>query len=217
MGKEERRNRKKAGNSNNVAVTASDHYDPNIDDIPDSEKFRLIEQSGLFKDLSSTQREILDLKSDKNSSSSKLEVIRQDEEPHFGWGFQAILYTIPLCSVYSVMDILIHRQFNEDPTFWPFFTRVVKIAPIVYLLVYFTNKNLTKPWLQFLMFIGSIGCGCHLIWVINKVSYFGVMRRCPPLATLWIYFVAQLRLFPAVVSLITVYLYFRFGDPHFKI
>ncbi|CAG8444173.1 14354_t:CDS:2 [Ambispora leptoticha] len=216
MGKEERRNRKKAGNSDNVVLTASDQYDPDIDDIPDSEKFRLIEQSGLFKNLSSTQREKLNLKSDKSSSSSmpKLEVIRQDtdEEPHFGWGFQAILYTIPLCSVYCVMDILIHRQFNEDVTFWPFFNRVIKIAPI-----YYTNKNLTKPWLQFLMFIGAIGCGCYLIWVINKVSYFGVMKRCPPLATLWIYFVAQLRLLPAVISLITVYLYFRFGDPNFKI
>ncbi|KAG9294027.1 hypothetical protein G9A89_019365 [Geosiphon pyriformis] len=210
MGKptEEVRDRKKASHSN-IALSSTDHYNPELDDIPDIEKFRLVEASGLFPNLTPAQRKKLASSSKKSSS--------QDEEQQFGHGFQAILYTIPLCSVYCVMDMLVHRQFNENVTFWPFFNRVLKAAPIMLILVYYTNKYAAKPLVQFLMFLGAIGCGCYLIWIINKISYLGVMRRCPPLASLWIYFVVQMRLAPAVASLVTVFIYFYFGDPNFKI
>ncbi|CAG8600113.1 18152_t:CDS:2 [Racocetra persica] len=135
-----------------------------IDDIPEEEKLRLIEATGLLNNFKEAERE--------RSGQSD-----EDDPNNYGFTFQAFLYTIPLCAVYSMMDILVHKQYNEDVTFIPFSTRVIKISP------------------------SSILCGCHLIWVINKANYYGVMRRCPSLATLWVYFVVQLRLVPAALSL----------------
>jgi hypothetical protein len=65
--------------------------------------------------------------------------------------------------------------------------------------------------MQAFMFLGSIGCGCYLIYIFNKISYYGVMRKCPPISTLWIYFVLQLNLIPSALSLLFVYLFFWLG------
>ncbi|CAG8650420.1 9341_t:CDS:2, partial [Dentiscutata erythropus] len=162
------------------------------DDIPDEEKIRLIKSTGLFNKLKEAEKE-------------HSEQIDQNDPFHYGFTFQAFIYTIPLCAVYSMLDVVVHRQYNEEVTFIPFSTRVVKIAPLLWVFVYYTNKYANKNWLQVLMFLGSILCGCHLIWVINKANYYGVMRRCPSLATLWVYFVVQLRLLPSVLSLGVVY------------
>ncbi|CAG8548533.1 344_t:CDS:2 [Acaulospora morrowiae] len=164
-----------------------------VDDIPDEEKIRLIKSTGLLKNLKESKK-----------VSSELE----DDPFEYGFTFQAFLYTIPLCAVFSVMDILVHRQYNEEVLFSPFATRVAKVAPILWILVYFTNKNVNKNWVQLSMFLGSLACGSYLLWVINRANYYGVMRRCPSLATLWVYLVIQLRLLPSVLSLICVYLYF---------
>ncbi len=93
----------------------------------------------------------------------------------------------------------------------------IYFAIVIWIFVYFTNKYVEKYWIQLSMFFGSLICGSCLIYIVNKSSYFGVMRRCPPLATLWVYFVMQLKLIPSVLSLIMVFLYFKFGDPNFKL
>ncbi|CAG8612796.1 15750_t:CDS:2 [Gigaspora rosea] len=134
-----------------------------IDDIPEEEKLRLIKSTGLFNKL--------------EAENERREQIDQNDPFNYGFTFQAFLYTIPLCAVYSMLDVVVHRQYNEDVSFIPFSARVIKMAP------------------------SSILCGSHLIWVINKASYYGVMRRCPSLATLWVYFIVQLRLLPSVLSL----------------
>ncbi|RIB13677.1 hypothetical protein C2G38_1901660, partial [Gigaspora rosea] len=158
-----------------------------IDDIPEEEKLRLIKSTGLFNKL--------------EAENERREQIDQNDPFNYGFTFQAFLYTIPLCAVYSMLDVVVHRQYNEDVSFIPFSARVIKMAPIIWIFVYYTNKHVNKNWIQLLMFLGSILCGSHLIWVINKASYYGVMRRCPSLATLWVYFIVQLRLLPSVLSL----------------
>jgi len=198
---EERRHRKNAKKQQDTFVE---------DDIPDEEKIRLIKETGLFKSLNDAERE-------QRPSGEKSAEDEGEEDPNFGFTFQAFLYTIPLSAVYTLMDILVHRQYSEDVVFWPFVTRIAKVAPILWIFVYFSNSRVNRPWMQFLMFIGSIACGSYLIYVVNKVSYYGVMRRCPPLATLWVYFVVQLKLVPSILSLVAVYLYFQFGDSNFRI
>jgi hypothetical protein len=98
-------------------------YSPEIDDIPDDEKMRLIKESGIFKTLKQAE-------ADRQERSSV--AVETDDPYAHGPIFKAFIYTIPLCSVYSVMDILVHRQYNEDVSFLPFSIRVLKIAPSKY-------------------------------------------------------------------------------------
>ncbi|CAG8513039.1 3534_t:CDS:2 [Paraglomus occultum] len=162
-----------------------------VDDIPEEEKIRLIKETGLLKNFE---------KVEFNQTGV--------EDEYYGWTFLAFLYTIPLCSVYCVMDIMVHRQYNQDVEFMPFFVRVAKMSPILWVFVYFSNKYCHRPLVQFAMFLGSIFCGCYVVYLLQKAPYLGVMRRCPPLSTLWTYFVAQLRLPPAVLSLLSVLVYY---------
>ena len=93
------------GNPKKRISKKSPTYSQEIDDIPDDEKRRLINESGITE------------------MFKKVEIDRQEksleEEDPFAHGptFQAFLYTIPLCSVYTVMDIFVHRQYNEDVSF----------------------------------------------------------------------------------------------------
>jgi hypothetical protein len=111
-----------------ASIQKTMQYDPAVDDIPDDEKFRLIKESGLFKNFKKAAPDQFNSSSINNFSGTVLKE-SHDDEPHPDHWFQAFLYTIPMCSVYTVMDILVHRQFNEDVTFWPFFIRLLKVAP----------------------------------------------------------------------------------------
>ena len=106
------------GNPTIRSSKKSPTYSSEIDDIPDDEKMRLINESGIKEMFKKVEI-------DRQGKSLEKEV-----DPFaYGPTFQAFLYTIPLCSVYAVMDIFVHRQYNEDVSFFPFSTRVLKIAP----------------------------------------------------------------------------------------
>ncbi|CAG8584898.1 13731_t:CDS:2 [Acaulospora colombiana] len=100
-----------------------------VDDIPDEEKIRLIKSTGLLKDLKESKK-----------GFSEREVKWEDDPFAYGFTFQAFLYTIPLCAVYSVMDILVHRQYNQEILILSLITRVVKVAPIC-VYTYFTYMD----------------------------------------------------------------------------
>ena len=116
------------GNPTKRSSKKSQTYSPEIDNIPDDEKMRLIKESGIFKTL------------------KQAEVDRQEqsiaEDPYsYGPTFQAFIYTIPLCSIFAIMDIIVHRQYNEEVSFFPFSTRVLKIAPSKSVIMYVFNTS----------------------------------------------------------------------------
>ncbi|CAG8523405.1 1264_t:CDS:2 [Diversispora eburnea] len=223
MGKstqEERRQRKNTQDTNNKEEI--------LDDIPEDEKIRLIKSTGILENFKESgvrivqtevgkEPKIREIKEgeeeEREGEKRESEEIEEEEgeDPYaHGIVFQAFLYTIPLCAVYCVMDILVHRQYSETVLLFPVATRIFRVSPLLWGLVYYTNKNVSKNWMQLLMFMGSLICGSYLIWVVNNANYIGVMKRCPPLATLWIYFVIQLRLLPSCLSLLGSYIYFKY-------
>ena len=56
-----------------------------------------------------------------------------------------------------------------------------------------------------------MAAGCYLIYSSNEEAYFAVMKRAPPLGTLWVWSVIEMRLEFAVGSLIAVGAYFWRG------
>ena len=78
-------------------------------------------------------------------------------------------------------------------------------------LIYLTNRHKSKKWVQFVMAVGSALVGSFLLYTLQHTPSLGQMARAPGLATIWIYFVVQLDLIPALVTLILVGLYWYFG------
>src|SRR5947208_3321101 len=130
--KEETRRRKKDISDNIVGGIGSK------DDIPDEEKLRLIRETGIMDKFKNV--EIVDvnkaLRENKNKSmkgnddvSSSNRENEEDDPFKYGYTFQAFLYTIPLCATYSMMDILVHKQYNQDFLFSELFMKLIRIAP----------------------------------------------------------------------------------------
>jgi hypothetical protein len=85
--------------------------------------------------------------------------------------------------VFSLLFYALHRH-ASDPT-------VVPGLPDRY-----------QPALRQAVFAAtSVAAGCYLIYVSNRHGYLAVMRRAPPLATLWIWSVMELELPLAVLAL----------------
>jgi len=46
----------------------------------------------------------------------------------------------------------------------------------------------------------SIACGCWIIHMVNKAGYYAVMKRAPPVGTLWIWTAVEMELLWLVAS-----------------
>lgn len=65
--------------------------------------------------------------------------------------------------------------------------------------------------MQAFMAIGSTVVGAFLLYTLRNTPSLGQMARAPGLATIWIYFIIQLDLLPAVITLLIVAVYWYFG------
>jgi hypothetical protein len=81
------------------------------------------------------------------------------------------------------------------------------LAPFIYI----TNRHKSKRMTQALMAVGSALVGSFLMYTLRHSPSLGQMMRAPGLATVWVYFIIQLDLIPAVLTLALVASYYYFG------
>ncbi|KAI9593241.1 hypothetical protein BDF19DRAFT_387573, partial [Syncephalis fuscata] len=166
--------------------------------IPDDEKMRLIRESGLLKKIK---------KKDKQASQDDGVPLSED------YFFLAILYTIPFCTIYAIMDALIHRQYNEEASPMEIVTRVLKVLPLFFTMFYISTRYRQHILIRLLLPGVSAASGCYLLHLLNTSPAYGIMRQCPGLATIWIYTVFMMDLMPAIGSLAGVGLFYWVTRP----
>jgi hypothetical protein len=163
--------------------------------IPDDEKIRLIQQTGILDRIP---------KPKKKKQPSGISSFSED------YLFLAILYTIPFCTIFAIMDTLIHRQYNQEAPITEVVTRVLKALPVLFALIYLVNRFRQRFWIRFLLPGASAAAGCYLLYILKNSPAYGVMRQCPGLATLWIFTVFMMDLWPALGSLLGVGIYYLY-------
>ncbi|CAO3590721.1 unnamed protein product [Absidia cylindrospora] len=89
--------------------------------------------------------------------------------------------------------------------------KTVKSAPALCPFIYLTNRHKASYWTQGIMTSGSLFVGAFLLYTLQHSPSLGQMLRAPGLATIWVYFIVQLDLLPAVTSLLLVAAYWYFG------
>lgn len=112
-----------------------------------------------------------------------------------------------------------HKQYGDQPTARLLARRLANFLPGMFLLVLATTRWPTALPTRVLLFLSSLVGGSYMVrsncaalpascssmrtqlHVVNTSSYLAVMRRCPPLGTLWIWACIQLDLAPTLVSL----------------
>lgn len=125
---------------------------------------------------------------------------------------QALFFTLTLSMLHFTLDVLVHHQYRQAIGWDLIVQRTLITFPILLALVYMLHSRSTALWTQFLFLCLSMGAGCYLIYSSNELAYFAVMKRAPPLGTLWVWSVIEMRLPFALGSLISVAIYFWWGE-----
>ncbi|TGZ84341.1 hypothetical protein EX30DRAFT_393846 [Ascodesmis nigricans] len=132
----------------------------------------------------------------------------------FGPGMQTFFYVVPLLTVLFWLDYLVYLQYRQEIAWADITSRCVKGAPAIFIIHYFTHPRRNNPFVQAGLLALSIGCGAFIVQSVNDAGYFAVMKRAPPLGTLWVWSVVEMNLWLDVLSCVLVGAFTWWGGYH---
>lgn len=119
---------------------------------------------------------------------------------------EAIFWAVCLAMFHFTLDVLTFNQYRQEIEWQPIFKRTGLVLPILWLLVYAlrspTARKVEVARQLFFLAVG-ISAGCYTIYVGNVYDYYAVMKQAPPLGTLWVWSVIEMRLPYALVGVAT--------------
>ena len=115
------------------------------------------------------------------------------------------LYTTTLTALHFTLTLLIHQQYDtEPPQLIPLLVSSTVYSPtplIILLLVGILHPRASHPVVQVLFAALSVVGGGWLVKATNEEPYMAVMKKAPPLGTLWVWAVVESRWEVAVAEL----------------
>ena len=130
-----------------------------------------------------------------------------DDDPIGPLG-HAIILTVTLTMLHFTLDVLVYHQYAQTISWPAIVKRTLIVCPLLFILVYILSPRSQYLSTQILFGGMSVAAGCYMIYSSNEEAYFAVMKRAPPLGTLWVWSVKEMRLVWAVASLAVVGAYF---------
>lgn len=134
----------------------------------------------------------------------------EDEDESLGPLGESIVYSIALCIIHFMLDILVFYQYRREIEWKEIFFRAARVLPALLCILYlFRTKTANRvPQLkQVFFFTLSVSAGCYLIYSGNKNGYYYVMQTAPALGTLWVWSCVEMQLTFAVAHVIVVVAY----------
>ena len=116
---------------------------------------------------------------------------------------QAIFWSVCLAMFHFTLDVLTYNQYRQSIEWAPIFTRTGKVLPILWFVIFMLRTGTARRWprLRQVFFLAlAVGAGCYTIYAGNEFSYYAVMKRAPPLGTLWVWSVIEMDLPFALIS-----------------
>lgn len=153
------------------------------------------------------------LKSIKPDGTFAQDVTEEEplDDPIGAFG-NAVFYALSLTMLHLTLDVLVHNQYAEAIKWEDITWRTAQTFPMLLVMVYMLHSSADTWWAQGVFLGGSVAAGCYLILSSNEARYFEVMKRAPPVGTLWVWSVLELRLEMALLGLATVGAYFWWGE-----
>ncbi|MCJ1224283.1 hypothetical protein MMC12_000927 [Toensbergia leucococca] len=124
----------------------------------------------------------------------------------------SLLQTLPLTALHFTLDVLVHSQYAQQIAWRTITTRALATFPALLLLVYILHPRAQYALTQAFFATVSIAAGCWLVHSSNREAYFAVMKRAPPLGTLWVWSVVEMRVGVGVACLGLVGIFFWWGE-----
>ncbi|KAF8192508.1 hypothetical protein BJ912DRAFT_1057867 [Pholiota molesta] len=165
-------------------------------EIPEDEKWRLINQTGILKSAA--------LNSEPSTESLQGPALEEETLSTGDEIFNAILLIIPFSAILLLMEVLIRHQYGKEATMEVIMDRMGSGVPILSLFIFYTLRYKHTRRMQAILFALSLVVGSRMLYLLDNASWLVNMKQGPPLATVWIYTVMQLDLALAVGSLVCV-------------
>ncbi|KAL1302329.1 hypothetical protein AAFC00_002739 [Neodothiora populina] len=117
---------------------------------------------------------------------------------------EAVFLTITLAMVHFTLDVLVFQQYAMEIVWPAIFKRTGTIMPVLFTLIYLCRTQTAKAFemaRQVFFLGGAVAAGCYMIYAGNTYDYFAVMKQAPPLGTLWIFSVIEMKIPFALASM----------------
>lgn len=128
------------------------------------------------------------------------------DEPLGAFG-EAVLYSVALTMLHFSLDVLVYNQYRQEIEWGEIWRRCGQVLPALFVVVYSMHVELAKRLgiLRQLLFLGcAVTAGVYMVWSGNKKGYYAVMKRAPPIGTIWVWSVIEMDLPYALASLVAV-------------
>ena len=125
-----------------------------------------------------------------------------DDEPIGPIG-NAVFWSVVLAMIHFTLDVLVYNQYRQNILWDAIFKRTAFILPILFLVVWMLGSETANKFAtakQVVCCAVGIAVGCYTIHITNAYDYFFVMKQAPPLGTLWIWSVIEMKLPYAAAS-----------------
>lgn len=140
----------------------------------------------------------------RDEGGNILEAGLGDDKPIGPLG-QAVFMSIALGMLHFTLDVLVYNQYAQEIVWPAIFKRTFKVLPILFLLIYMLRTETAERFptaKQLSYLVVAIATGCYTIHAANRHEYFAVMKQAPPLGTLWIWSVIEMKLEFAAASVV---------------
>lgn len=213
------KNRKERRAAAKGATTDSKSKVQTLDDIILSHPTRTRPDGKTLFELADERQAELDIANGKNPRLRKVPIKQPDKDGDWefmsddplGPGGDAVLYGTSLSMLHFTLDVLVYNQYRQEIVWSEIWKRIGIALPILMGLVYVFHPKPRSRYMQIgkqlLFLVVSIAAGCSLVDSGNNYGYYAVMKRAPPLGTLWVWSVIEMQLPYAVVSLLPVAAY----------
>ncbi|KAI4845153.1 hypothetical protein E4T44_05779 [Aureobasidium sp. EXF-8845] len=103
-----------------------------------------------------------------------------EEDVSIGAGAESFFLATSLAMVHFTLDVLVFQQYAQEIDWTAIVQRTALAYPILFLIL--------------VCLAVAIFSGCYMIYAGNTYDYFAVMKQAPPLGTLWIWSVIEMKL-----------------------
>ena len=123
---------------------------------------------------------------------------------------ESTFYALCLSMLHFTLDVLVYSQYRQSIEWAPIISRTAKATPLLIAVVYFFHAEQGISDMRFgvvrqaLFLAAAVGAGCYMVHSVHNHGYFAVMKRVPPVGTVWVWSVVEMRLGWAVMSLVGV-------------
>ena len=108
-----------------------------------------------------------------------------------------VLYTATLTMLHFTLTVLVHYQYATTPPSLPsilYTSTVTSPTPaLILVLVSILHPRSSQLFTQVLFAFLSVAAGAWLVHASNEDAYMAVMKKAPPLGTLWVWAIVEMR------------------------